>query len=242
MHHRLRRLVLIGSIACVPALGTLLGVAGTATAGTATTPATPATPATPVTPVTPVEHEDPHTKPVVIVQTPAQQTNPVVVAPSSGGSTSPGNTSNSNSGAPINIALTSPSGGNGANGATNGSSTPSSSSHSSGGSADLTGPVMIIGYAGISSSGQAKIRVECPDYEQQFCSGSLRLIVKLHGRDITIGTASFSHIDGGSVRIVKVRLSRSARRNLRKAGGLNVKTRAHDAAGNIGTTNPYLNA
>ncbi|HEY2237616.1 MAG TPA: G1 family glutamic endopeptidase [Streptosporangiaceae bacterium] len=44
MHHRLRRLVLIGSIACVPALGTLLGVAGTATAGTATTPATTSSP------------------------------------------------------------------------------------------------------------------------------------------------------------------------------------------------------
>src|SRR5262245_59715341 len=44
MHHRLRRLVLIGSIACVPALGTLLGVAGPATASTATTPATHSSP------------------------------------------------------------------------------------------------------------------------------------------------------------------------------------------------------
>ena len=44
MHQRLRRLVLIGSIACVPALGTLLGVAGTATASTAATPATPSSP------------------------------------------------------------------------------------------------------------------------------------------------------------------------------------------------------
>jgi hypothetical protein len=44
MHLRLRRLVLIGSIACVPALGTLIGVAGPATASTAATPATHSSP------------------------------------------------------------------------------------------------------------------------------------------------------------------------------------------------------
>jgi Peptidase A4 family len=43
MHRRTRRLVLIGSMACVPALGALLGVATTATASTATTQATVST-------------------------------------------------------------------------------------------------------------------------------------------------------------------------------------------------------
>src|ERR1700761_9304557 len=46
MHLRLRRLVLVGSIACVPALGTLLGLAGTATASTAVPQATRSTPGT----------------------------------------------------------------------------------------------------------------------------------------------------------------------------------------------------
>ena len=47
MHLRLRRLVLVGSIACVPALGTLLGLAGTATASTAAPQAVRATQSTP---------------------------------------------------------------------------------------------------------------------------------------------------------------------------------------------------
>jgi hypothetical protein len=50
MQLRLRRLVLVGSIACVPVLGTLLGLAGTASAGTAGPAVTQATRAAQSTP------------------------------------------------------------------------------------------------------------------------------------------------------------------------------------------------
>jgi hypothetical protein len=108
------------------------------------------------------------------------------------------------------------------------------------GATDLLGPVMRLGYAGLTAKGKAKLRVECPETEQGFCSGRLRLHAKLRGRDVTLGTATFSHIRGGTVEIVKVSLSRRARRTLRLADSFSVKVRARDASGNVATTDPVF--
>ena len=51
-----------------------------------------------------------------------------------------------------------------------------------------------------------------------------------------IGSGRFSDLAPGQSAVVSVKLSRSARRALRKAEGFKVKARASDGNGNVATT------
>lgn len=109
--------------------------------------------------------------------------------------------------------------------------------HAAGG-ADLAGPAVRLGYAGLSSSGKVKLRVECPATEPDICAIRLRVHTKVRGGDVTLGTAVLRHLRPGQVELVKVALSRRARRTLRRAGRFSVSLRARDAAGNVAAANP----
>ncbi|MFL6115628.1 MAG: hypothetical protein ACJ786_30410 [Catenulispora sp.] len=76
----------------------------------------------------------------------------------------------------------------------------------------------------------ASVRLRCPATEES-CSG--RILLQLSGK--TLGSAHFK-IDGGDARWVRIRLTRSERRALRRAGGFYFRAIALDAAGNRETT------
>ena len=71
-----------------------------------------------------------------------------------------------------------------------------------------------------------KVRVRCPGDEQS-CKGSVA--VRLNGN--TLSSARFD-LDGGQSRQLSIDLTRSQRRQLRRAGVVYLKATATDAAGN----------
>src|SRR4051794_36389686 len=97
--------------------------------------------------------------------------------------------------------------------------------HPAGQGADEVGPAVGIVFRGLRGR-DAKVRVKCPNDERR-CVG--RVSIGLYDR--SLASKAF-RLKGGESRLVKLHLSRSERRTLRKAGFVYLKASAFDAAGN----------
>lgn len=95
---------------------------------------------------------------------------------------------------------------------------------------DMAGPAVRLAYAGLSSKGALKLRVACPATEPDLCA----VRVRAHIGDTTLGAAT-ARLHAGEVQLMRIHLSRRARRTLRRKGTFAVSLRARDAAGNVAT-------
>jgi hypothetical protein len=91
---------------------------------------------------------------------------------------------------------------------------------------------MSVGFRGVIA-GRAVVRVACPDGEQ-VCNGRVRLHLRVHGRDVTLGSSGAFRLAGGQLGTLRIPISREARRAIARAGAVLVKVKARDAAGNLG--------
>jgi hypothetical protein len=90
---------------------------------------------------------------------------------------------------------------------------------------DETGPRMGMVFRGLRGS-TARVRIQCPSDERR-CVG--RVAVQLNEK--SMASQPF-RLSGGQTQMVRVKLSRTQRRTLHRAGVVYLKASAFDAAGN----------
>ena len=103
---------------------------------------------------------------------------------------------------------------------------------------DLTAPRLGISRRTIRTRrGRARVRLSCPAAEPGGCRGRVRILGRAGARTRSLGGARFSRFAGGRSKVVSVRLTRLARRLLRRSGRLRVRVRVRvaDDAGNART-------